>query len=93
MDAKRCNLTMPVPISKDSNKNVQKNLIEFIEDGKKYLTNLKVEKKAIMVLGLSGTGKSTLVNYLNNAVQMFDLHLTDSLLGPKKSNMNRLLSS
>ena len=47
----------------------KQDLIEYIEEGKiKMLTNCesKIQDKAIMVLGLSGTGKSTLVNYLND---------------------------
>ena len=47
---------------------IKQDLIEYIEEGKiKMLTNCdsKIEDKAIMVLGLTGTGKSTLVNYLN----------------------------
>ena len=47
---------------------VQQDLIEYIEEGKiKISTSCesKCENKAVMVLGLSGTGKSTLVNYLN----------------------------
>jgi hypothetical protein len=42
----------------------RKDLVEFIRDGKITMDLLK--KKAVMVLGLTGTGKSTLVNYLNN---------------------------
>ena len=45
---------------------VQKDLIEFIKDGQQNGTMMTQKKKAIMVLGLTGTGKSTLVNYLNN---------------------------
>ena len=42
----------------------QKDLVEFIKDGKINMDLLK--ERAVMVLGLTGTGKSTLVNYLNN---------------------------
>jgi energy-coupling factor transporter ATP-binding protein EcfA2 len=41
-------------------------LIEFIQQGKSEIQLFNLEKKAIMVMGLSGTGKSTLVNYLND---------------------------
>jgi polynucleotide 5'-kinase involved in rRNA processing len=44
----------------------QKDLVEFIRDGKINIELLK--KRAVMVLGLTGTGKSTLVNYLNNVL-------------------------
>ena len=46
----------------------QQDLIEYIEEGKIKMSTgceSKIEDKAIMILGLSGTGKSTLVNYLN----------------------------
>ena len=41
-------------------------LIEFINEGKLKMSNLGCQKKAIMILGLTGVGKSTLVNYLND---------------------------
>ena len=41
-------------------------LIEFINEGKLKMSNLNCQKKAIMILGLTGVGKSTLVNYLND---------------------------
>jgi septin family protein len=41
-------------------------LIEFINEGKLKMSTLGCQKKAIMVLGLTGVGKSTLVNYLND---------------------------
>ena len=45
---------------------ITQSLIEFINDGKKKMSNTGCQKKAIMVLGLTGVGKSTLVNYLND---------------------------
>ena len=45
---------------------ITQSLIEFISDGKKKMTNEGCQKKAIMVLGYTGVGKSTLVNYLND---------------------------
>ena len=46
---------------------VQKNLLEFIEQGTQIMSDtIETKNKVLMVLGLSGTGKSTLVNYLNN---------------------------
>jgi hypothetical protein len=41
-------------------------LIEFINEGKLKMSNLNCQKRAIMILGLTGVGKSTLVNYLND---------------------------
>jgi energy-coupling factor transporter ATP-binding protein EcfA2 len=41
-------------------------LIEYINEGKlKIMTSFSIEKSAIMVLGLTGVGKTTLINYLN----------------------------
>ena len=45
---------------------ITQSLIEFINDGKKKMSSTGCQKKAIMVLGLTGVGKSTLVNYLND---------------------------
>ena len=45
---------------------VYQDLIEFINEGKLKMSTLGCQKKAIMVLGLTGVGKSTLVNYLND---------------------------
>ena len=45
--------------------NQSQDLIQFINDGLLKFEPAKVKKNAIMVLGLSGTGKTTLVNYLN----------------------------
>ena len=54
----------------DENGNLNKqDLIEFIENGKQLIdnsSNSQTKENAIMILGLSGTGKTTLVNYLNN---------------------------
>ena len=47
---------------------VKQDIIEYIEEGKLKISTgceSKCEKKAVMVLGLSGTGKTTLINYLN----------------------------
>jgi len=43
----------------------QRDLIEFIQENKIQLKS-NIKEKSIMVLGLTGTGKSTLINYLNN---------------------------
>jgi hypothetical protein len=46
---------------------ILKDVIEFIEENKIYLNEQKnPRERALMVLGLSGTGKSTLINYLND---------------------------
>jgi energy-coupling factor transporter ATP-binding protein EcfA2 len=37
-----------------------------MDEGLKYINTISTKKNVVMVLGLSGTGKSTLVNYLNN---------------------------
>jgi len=56
--------------NKEKNANEDIDLFKYIEDGKmKMLENNRIcsiAKKAIMVLGLSGTGKTTLINYLND---------------------------
>lgn len=43
----------------------ERDLIEFIQENKKKL-NSNIREKSVMVLGLTGTGKSTLINFLNN---------------------------
>lgn len=53
--------------TKINGKTYQKDLISFIEENKLIVKSMSnFQSKAIMVLGLTGTGKSTLVNYLNN---------------------------
>ena len=44
------------------------NLIDYINEGKLKMrsTTLSTQKRAIMVLGVTGVGKSTLVNYLSD---------------------------
>ena len=46
------------------NNNKHIDLIEYIEEGKQYINTFSTQTNAILVLGLSGTGKSTLINYL-----------------------------
>jgi energy-coupling factor transporter ATP-binding protein EcfA2 len=58
------NLT--VEINNENGSIIYKDLIEFINDGKLKMSNPGSKKQAIMVLGLTGVGKSTLVNYLND---------------------------
>jgi len=59
-DAEEKSLTI-----KHNNKNYD--LISFIEKYKKDLNSMtNVKKKIIMVLGMTSSGKSTLINYLNN---------------------------
>lgn len=53
-------------ILKIKHENKSYDLIEFIEDSKKKLNSMHAQNKAVMVLGMSGTGKSTLINYLND---------------------------
>jgi hypothetical protein len=45
--------------------NSTKDLFEFMDEGLKYINKTNTKKNAVMVLGYLGTGKSTLVNYLN----------------------------
>jgi len=56
--------------NKEKNAHEDRDLFEYIKDGKiKMLENSRncsIAKKAIMVLGLSNTGKTTLINYLND---------------------------
>jgi len=56
--------------NKEKNANEDRDLFEYIKDGKMKMLensrNCSIAKKAIMVLGLSGTGKTTLINYLND---------------------------
>jgi len=59
------NLDLLIEIEKDGQK-FQKDLIEFITENNNNINTSDVKSKAVMVLGLSGTGKSTLINYLND---------------------------
>jgi len=56
--------------NKEKKANEDRDLFEYIKDGKMKMLensrNCSIAKKAIMVLGLTGTGKSTLINYLND---------------------------
>lgn len=56
-------------IETEPGKWLHKDVIEFIEEGRvkmsKNYENSTIHKNAIMVMGFSGTGKSTLINYLN----------------------------
>jgi len=56
--------------NKEKKADEDRDLFEYIKDGKMKMLensrNCSIAKKAIMVLGLSGTGKSTLINYLND---------------------------
>ena len=65
-------LTVSIADPNDKSKYTQKDLIEYIEEGSRIISNASkargvtsTQKKAIVILGMSGTGKSTLVNYLN----------------------------
>lgn len=55
--------------NKETDKMEEKELSEYIENGKIMMLGnslkCKIAKKGVMVLGLSGTGKTTLINYLN----------------------------
>ena len=57
-------INVEVEYPKGSKTFIKKSLMEYINEGKGNAT-IEVSKNAIMVLGLSGTGKTTLVNYLN----------------------------
>ena len=64
-DAKGIAVKVEYPIG--SKKYILKDVVEFIEENKVYLNEQSNPKeKALMVLGLTGTGKSTLINYLND---------------------------
>jgi septin family protein len=57
-----------VEIQKSDGSFAYQDIIEYIEEGRKKISsncNSQIQEKAIMVLGLTGTGKTTLVNYLN----------------------------
>jgi hypothetical protein len=58
--------TLKVELKQANGSIVFQDLIEFINEGKLKMSTLGCQKKAIMVLGLTGVGKSTLVNYLND---------------------------
>jgi hypothetical protein len=59
--------TFMVKHSNSDGVEVQTNLLEFIEQGTQKMSHtIQIKNKVLMVLGLSGTGKSTLVNYLND---------------------------
>ena len=57
---------LSVEIKQPDGSTITQSLIEFINEGKQKMSNTGCQKKAIMVLGLTGVGKSTLVNYLND---------------------------
>ena len=40
-------------------------LIEYINEGKLKMSSFSIEKRAIMFLGVTGVGRTTLINYLN----------------------------
>lgn len=44
----------------------QKDLIDFMEQNKRKINSMSIQKNAVFLLGLSGVGQSTLINYLNN---------------------------
>ncbi|CAF0875605.1 unnamed protein product [Brachionus calyciflorus] len=64
-------LIINIEYPKDSGIFVEKDLVDFIQEAKQIFFNTSVptsiiRKKILMVMGLAGTGKSTLVNYLND---------------------------
>ncbi|CAF0853062.1 unnamed protein product [Brachionus calyciflorus] len=62
-------LTINIEYPKDSGIFVEKDLVDFIQEAKLFNTSVPtsiIRKKILMVMGLTGTGKSTLVNYLND---------------------------
>ena len=69
-------------------KGSKKSLMEFINGGRGNET-IKIEKNAIMVLGLSGTGKTTLVNYLNG-IEMICLKKDKKWIVDLKNENNTL---
>ena len=78
-----------VEYPKGSKKYTTKSLMEFINEGRGNET-IKIEKNAIMVLGLSGTGKTTLVNYLNG-IEMICLKKDKKWIVDLKNENNTLL--
>ena len=59
--------SLKVEINQVDGSTSEQDLIEFINNGKdKMSKSTTSRKRAIMVLGLTGVGKSTLVNYLND---------------------------
>ena len=64
-------LTVKINDLNDSKKYIRKDLIEYINEGRTAILRVpsmyetRAQKNAITVLGMTGTGKSTLVNYLN----------------------------
>ena len=54
--------SLTVSIEGPNKTKIETDIVEFIKNGGSKCASSK--KNAIMVLGLSGTGKSTLINYL-----------------------------
>ena len=63
--SKNCNFSLDVKLEVSGNKSCV-DLRKFIEDGLKKSSAPSVKDKGLMVMGLTGTGKSTLINYLND---------------------------
>ena len=62
------NRKLSIEIKRDG-KTIKQDLIEFIFERMDDLNKTSsIQNKAIMVLGMTGTGKSTLVNYLNGLI-------------------------
>jgi len=60
------NTSLSVELMQANGTIISQELIEYINEGKhKIVSSFSIEKRAIMVLGLTGVGKTTLINYLN----------------------------
>ena len=59
-------IILKVEFPKGSKSYTEKHLIDYLNESEAQMTQLKPNASAIMILGLSGTGKTTLINYMND---------------------------
>jgi hypothetical protein len=82
-------MEMNVILKNPNGSRISKDLIQFIEEGRKkpiVVGDLPIQERAIMFLGVTGAGKSTLANYLNSITLVSKKIDGKWVLEPKTSN-------